>query len=149
WLRNNVRLICFGGGRFESKELDLIKVLGLSENHVMQAGGSDAQLAEYYRKATAFVYPSLYEGFGIPPLEAMSLNCPVICSNTSSIPEVVGGAAEYFVPDDIASMRCAIESVLQSEQRRNELIRMGAEQCKDFSWPRCASETLAVYQRVI
>lgn len=149
WLRNNVRLICFGGGRFESKELDLIKVLGLSENHVMQIGGSDAQLAGYYRNATAFVYPSLYEGFGIPPLEAMSLNCPVICSNTSSIPEVVGRAAEYFSPDDIESMRSAIESVLQSEQRRNELIRMGAEQCKDFSWSRCASETLAVYQRVI
>ena len=94
------------------------------------------------------VYPSKYEGFGIPPLEAMSLDCPVICSNTSSIPEVVGDAGEYFDPYDVDSIMSSIERVLQSSVRRAELVLLGRERCKRFSWKRCAQETLAVYRRL-
>lgn len=148
WLNTNFRLVCFGGGAFSSTEKGLIAELGLSDAQVVQLGGSDDRLAALYSGAAAFVYPSKYEGFGIPPLEAMSLDCPVICSNTSSIPEVVGEAGEYFNPADTDSIREALERVLQSGARRTELVESGRARCKLFSWERCAQETMAVYGRL-
>lgn len=149
WLRNNLRIVCFGGGRLQINELALMKSLGLTLQQVEQVGGSDEQLAAFYKHAAAFIYPSLYEGFGIPPLEAMSLNCPVICSDASSIPEVVGDAAEYFDPKGIDSITVAIEGVLQSNEKRNNIIAKGVERCEKFTWSRCANETLAVYKSLV
>lgn len=148
WLKDNFRIVCFGGGTFSATERSLLQGLGLSDANVLHVGGGDERLAALYRGAAAFVYPSKYEGFGIPPLEAMSLDCPVICSNTSSIPEVVGDAGEYFDPCDVASIRTAIERVLQSSERRAELISLGQSRCRQFSWARCAQETLGVYRRL-
>jgi glycosyltransferase involved in cell wall biosynthesis len=102
-----------------------------------------------YSAAAAFVYPSLYEGFGMPILEAMSLNCPVICSNTSSMPEVGGLASEYFDPKDPADMAAAMERVLSSTDRRDQLIALGQAQCRKFSWEKCAAETFDVYRQVL
>lgn len=149
WLNENFRLVCFGAGAFSASERSLIAGLGLSPSQVIQLGGGDDRLAALYKGATAFVYPSKYEGFGIPPLEAMSTDCPVICSKTSSIPEVVGDAGEYFDPDESQSIRSAIERVLQSPSRRAELVSLGRDRCKHFSWERCAQETLAVYRRLV
>lgn len=148
WLSTNLRLVCFGGGPFSATEKGLIAELGLSDKKVVQLGGADDRLAALYSSAAAFVYPSKYEGFGIPPLEAMSLGCPVICSNTSSIPEVVGEAGEYFDPADVDSIRDALERVLQSSARRTQLIEFGRLRCKLFSWKRCAQDTMAVYRRL-
>jgi glycosyltransferase involved in cell wall biosynthesis len=111
--------------------------------------GNDRKLASFYSGAALFVYPSLYEGFGIPPLEAMSMDCPVVCSNNSSIPEVVGDAAEYFDPNDTESIRKAMELVLNSTARQAELINKGQIRCTQFSWERCAEETLAIYRNLI
>jgi glycosyltransferase involved in cell wall biosynthesis len=149
WLRDNFRIVCFGGGPFRTDELDLLQKLEIKSDQIAQMGGGDDVLASYYKNAAAFVYPSLYEGFGIPPLEAMALGCPVICSNTSSIPEVVGDAGEYFDPLEIESIRTSIEKVLQSSESRNELVQRGYSQCKEYSWDRCASETLEIYRRLI
>lgn len=149
WLKANFRLVCFGSGTLSPEELALMAKLGLSATQVIHVGGGDDRLAALYKGAAAFVYPSKYEGFGIPPLEAMSLDCPVICSNTSSIPEVVGDAGEYFDPYDQDSIRVSIEHVLQSSARRAELVSLGRERCKRFSWERCAQETLAVYRRLV
>lgn len=149
WLQNNFDIVCFGGSAFSSNEEKLIEELGLSDNQLIQMNGSDRKLANLYHDAALFVYPSLFEGFGIPPLEAMSLDCPVACSNTSSIPEVVGNAAEYFDPQDIASIRAAIECVLNSTERRTELINYGRVRCTQFSWERCANDTLAVYRSLM
>lgn len=146
WLRDNFNVVCFGGGAFSSNEIRLFGDLRLSDTQLIQRNGSDAKLASCYRYAAAFVYPSLYEGFGIPPLEAMSLDCPVVCSNTSSIPEVVGNAAEYFDPLDVESIREALERVLNSEERQDELIRYGQLRRTQFSWERCADDTLAIYR---
>lgn len=98
--------------------------------------------------ACAFIFPSLYEGFGIPPLEAMSHDCPLVCSNTSSIPEVVGDAGEYFDPADAASMRAAIERVVTSDSHRKLLISKGRARLKYFSWDCCAVETLEIYMKL-
>ncbi|HYN53148.1 MAG TPA: glycosyltransferase family 1 protein [Methylotenera sp.] len=149
WLRQNFRIICVGGGKLQVDELELMHKLGVSNQQVEQINANDDLLAEFYRGAAAFIYPSKYEGFGIPPLEAMSMECPVICSNTSSIPEVVGDAGEYFDPDSTDSIRIAIECVLQNEERKKLLVQKGMERCGFFSWKRCASETLAIYQGII
>ena len=149
YLRSDFSVMCFGGGAFIPDELALFRQLQLSDAHVRQISGNDEMLASMYKNAAAFVYPSLYEGFGIPPLEAMSLGCPVICGNTSSIPEVVGDAGEYFDPNDTESMRVAIETVLQSTGWSQELVAKGHARRLLFSWQRCASETLDVYRSIL
>ena len=148
-LKRDFDLICFGGGSFTQTEKQLIQSLGFGKNSVRQISGDDTILASYYREARAFVYPSLYEGFGIPPLEAMSFDCPVVCSGVSSIPEVVGDAGEMFDPYSVESMSNAIERVVNSEGLREELIARGRERIKLFSWERCAQETMNIYMRVL
>jgi glycosyltransferase involved in cell wall biosynthesis len=142
-------LIAFGGGSFSAKERSLMAGIGLGEGRVRQVAGSDAVLAGLYKSAALFVYPSRYEGFGIPPLEAMSFSCPVVCSNASSIPEVAGDAAHYFEPDSIESMVHAIQEVLGSQSLRQSLVDRGLERIKMFSWERCAEQTLEVYKEVL
>lgn len=142
-------LICFGGGALTAAERSLMRQLNLSAEQVRQVAGGDELLEGYYRAARAFVFPSLYEGFGIPPLEAMSFDCPVVCSGVSSIPEVVGDAALVFDPNDPEAMRGAIERVLMDQPLRQSLILRGRKRTESFSWRRCAEETLKVYQQVL
>ena len=149
FLTSNFKLICFGGSLFDAQELHAIQSLGLKNGQVVLLEGGDDVLSRLYCAASAFIYPSLYEGFGIPPLEAMAHDCPVICSSTSSIPEVVGNAAEYFDPVDIDSIRCAIEKVLGSEVLRKTLVMKGRERLSRFSWDRCATETYEIYEKLI
>jgi glycosyltransferase involved in cell wall biosynthesis len=144
-LKNNFNLVCFGGGSLSKTELKLIQELGLSPEKIFQISGNDTTLANFYRSASIFVYPSLYEGFGIPLLEAMALDCPIACSNTSSLPEVVGNAAEFFNPQQPDSMTNAIENVLFSSDKSTELVKLAREQVKKFSWEKTAKETKEVY----
>lgn len=139
-------IIAFGGPTFSASERALISSLAFSENQVQHKTGSDGLLGDLYRSARAFVYPSLYEGFGIPSLEAMAQNCPVVSSNTSSMPEVIGNAGEYFDPADLDDMRCAIERVVYSDERIEWLRQAGAVRLSAFSWTKCARETLDVYR---
>lgn len=148
WLRDRYRLLCFGGGGWSEGDRALLARWQVSDR-VHQFGGPDAELAACYRHAELFVYPSLYEGFGIPPLEAMSLDCPVACSNVSSIPEVVGRAAMSFDPGDPESIGTALESVLSSPAQRAELIERGRQRRQLFSWSRCAQETVQIYRAVL
>ncbi|MBF0547346.1 MAG: glycosyltransferase family 4 protein [Candidatus Riflebacteria bacterium] len=149
FLKSEFSLACFGGENFNSRELLLIEALKIPLEKVKYFSGTDDVLAGLYASAAAFVYPSLYEGFGIPPLESMSFGCPVVCSNTSSMPEVVGNAAEFFDPNDESEIRLAIERVLSSAERRQMLVNAGFERIKQFSWKKCALETLDVYKRVL
>lgn len=142
------RIVCFGGGPFTTEELAAQSSLGIA-GRITQTGGSDNILADCYRHAALFVYPSLYEGFGIPPLEAMSLDCPVACSNSSSLPEVVGDAAMLFDPTDVDSIRHSIEAAVGSATARQQLVASGRKRHMLFSWERCARETLAVYARLL
>lgn len=148
-LKSEFNIIAFGGGQLSLSESQLIKKNGLLENQVIQISGGDDKLIELYQQATAFIYPSKYEGFGLPPLEAMASNCPVISSNTSSMPEVVNQAGEYFDPLNIESIRDAIKKVVFSEERTKELIKLGNENLKNFSWEKCANETINVYKKLL
>jgi len=144
-IKNEFDVIAFGGGAFSSAEKKLIHSLEFKAGTVRQISGDDSILWGFYQNAAAFIYPSLYEGFGIPPLEAMVHDCPVISGNTSSMPEVIGGAGEFFNPYDIDDQVNAIQNVVFSSERRKQLIAAGRERLKLFSWSRCASETRNVY----
>lgn len=140
-------IIAFGGGNFTNIETHRLSELKIKREQVIYMSGNDESLASLYTKATAFIYPSIYEGFGLPPLEAMSYGCPVVSSNTSSMPEVIGDAAEYFDPNSIEGIRDAINKVVYSESRRNELVNKGFMRLKKYSWSKCASKTLDVYKK--
>ena len=142
-------IVAFGGGIFSAKENALIRSLGFKKDQVKQVGGDDSVLASLYQSASAFVYPSLYEGFGIPPLEAMVNECPVISSNSSSIPEVVGEAGEYFNPEDVENLSLAIENVVFNQNRIIALKLEGLKRINNFSWQKCAKETLKVYESIV
>lgn len=109
----------------------------------------DATVRVLYRLAAAFVFPSLYEGFGLPPLEAMASGTPVITSNVSSLPEVVGDAALLIDPMDPSAIADAMQRVLDEPELRAELIRRGSERVKTFSWPRSIARTHEVYAEVL
>lgn len=143
-LRKNFALVCIGGGQFRADEINEMKRLNLLER-VIHLSGDDEYLANLYRHAAAFIYPSLYEGFGIPLLESMSFRCPVVCSNTSSFPEVAGDAAEYFDPYSAESMAQALETVVMSPERTEALISLGQKRIQFFSWQKCADRTREVY----
>jgi glycosyltransferase involved in cell wall biosynthesis len=149
FLKKEVELLCFGGGAFTAQEKKLALTLGLKLESLNQISGSDDLLASLYSQASAFVYPSLYEGFGIPPLEAMHFSCPVACSNTSSIPEVVGPAGAYFDPENNEEMAAILEQIVCNTELRSQLIKAGQEQLAKFSWARCASDTLKIYEEVL
>jgi glycosyltransferase involved in cell wall biosynthesis len=149
FLKENYSVVCFGGGKLSVTELALGSAAGLRSSQLLHYSGGDDLLASIYRQADALVYPSLYEGFGLPPLEAMASGCPVICSNTSSLPEVVGTAGEYFDPTSQESMMEAMERVMISRDRRVDLISKGYKQAAKFSWERCAQETLGVYRKLL
>ena len=148
-IKNYFDLVMFGGGRLNDQELLLFDKLKIPRDSLQQINGDDAELAGYYKNASLFVYPSLYEGFGIPPLEAMNYGCPVACSNTSSIPEIVGNAAILFDPYSLVSMRDSIISILYNDKIKSSLILKGFKQIKNFSWKKCATETYKVYKNVL
>jgi glycosyltransferase involved in cell wall biosynthesis len=109
----------------------------------------DADLPALYSAATAFVFPSLYEGFGLPPLEAMACGTPVICANVSSMPEVVGDAALLVDPEDALSIRQALRRITHDADLADELRARGTSRAAAFSWTRVAEETMAVYARLL
>lgn len=146
-IKKSINVVAFGGAPFDKEEVKFIKSVGLKSNQVTHVSGDDSTLKNLYQSAEAFVYPSLYEGFGMPPLEAMANGCPVVSSNTSSMPEVIGDAAEYFNPESVEELLSAIENVLSSN-RKEELVNLGFKRVKMFSWKKCAKETLSVYQRL-
>jgi glycosyltransferase involved in cell wall biosynthesis len=148
-LHDHYRLVCFGGGKFSPAEERQRKTLGLAADRLVWMGGSDNVLMQLYRHAAAFVYPSLYEGFGIPPLEAMAHDCPVVCSTGGSISEVVGDAGEFFDPCDTDAIAQAIENAAGSQERTAELCALGRQRITCFTWKQCASGTHAVYSDLL
>lgn len=109
----------------------------------------DEHLGAFYREAECYVFPSLYEGFGLPPLEALSHNCPVISSNKSSMPEILGKGALYFDPEDVDSIKKAIQEVLSNPEKKKKTLEEGRKRLPLFDWKQNARETLQVYKKVL
>lgn len=126
-----------------------VEKLGLQGKVLFPGYIPSSELPLWYRAADLFVYPSLYEGFGLPPLEAMAAGSPVIVSRSSSLPEVVGGAGISVDPKNSEDLIGAVSRVLKDHQLQQELGDKGKEQARKFSWERTARETLAVYESIV
>lgn len=142
-------MLCVVGYPFEATELAQITDMKLTENIQHYQFPDDAHLAKLYRGSVAFIYPSKYEGFGIPPLEAMSCGTAVIAANSSSIPEVVGDGGLLFNPHSIPDLVDRMLFLIEHPTERDRLIEKGTERAKKFSWKKTASQTLEIYRSVV
>lgn len=140
-------LICTGN-RFNQEEEYLLSKLSIKKR-TLQINASDKELSELYSRASLFVFPSLYEGFGIPILEAYACHCPIAISNTSCFPEIAGDAAVYFNPYSVNDITNTIEEVLYNPQKKDELIHKGIERLNRYSWDRAAAETEETYKKAM
>lgn len=141
------------GGRhlpeYTAQVEERIEQLGLRRFVTVAPFITDADLPDVYRAATALVYPSLHEGFGLPILEAMSCGTPVACSGTTALPEVAGGAALLFEPTDVAAIASAMHDVSTDAGLRERLIAAGLERARQFSWGAAADATAAIYRKLL
>ena len=136
------------GSPFTQNEESWVHALRLEERIIQMADVSDGLLGALYRGSEALVYPSLYEGFGIPPLEAMSCGTVVLAARTSSIPEVVGDAAMLFDPYSVDELSECMLSLRHLGARREEYIRLGQRRAANYSWDLTAAKTLELYRRL-
>ncbi|MBZ5723443.1 MAG: glycosyltransferase family 4 protein [Acidobacteriia bacterium] len=143
--------LVLAGGRGWLMEafLDDLRSLELGRDVILTGYVSDAELKWLYQNCFAFVYPSLFEGFGMPVLEALGLGAPVLCSNTSSLPEAAGDAAVLFDPSDPLSIAKEMIRFARGEVGRESLQSAGLEQAKKFSWARSAARLLELYEQVV
>lgn len=141
-----LNLLCTGPP-FDKMELEQFQNDNV-KSRVLHIFADEKQLYTLYKKALCFVFPSKYEGFGIPILEAFSAGCPVILNDTSSLPEVGGNACLYF-NDDPVGLQEKIELVISSNEIRHELAIKGLDRARYFSWEKTANDTLAVYNKII
>jgi glycosyltransferase involved in cell wall biosynthesis len=144
------RLVVVGHAGLEHSSLrSRAAGLGIGDRVVFTGWIEDGELEGLYAAATAFVYPSLIEGFGMPLLEAMQRGVPVACSNVSALPEVAGQAAELFDPHDPTAIAAALRRLLDDPARRAELIALGERRYPEFTWERAAHGTLETYRRAL
>lgn len=146
---NKLLLVCAGGGELTIDELAIIKGLGLEDYVVFEKIINDSVLSNLYANALFFVFPSLYEGFGIPVLESFACDCPALLSNGGSLIEVGGDAAEYFNPNDSNSIHTAVSNLINNQSLRQKLKENGAIRLNEFSWDNTFSNTLDVYKSVL
>jgi glycosyltransferase involved in cell wall biosynthesis len=142
-VNENIQLVCAGGGCFNTEELQLIKTNNLDNNVLYTCIKNDEHLRNLYNHAHCFVFPSLYEGFGIPILEAFSNNCPVILSNSSCFPEIARDAALFF--DDQESLLKQLLAISNSSELRNDLIFSGNKVLKNYTWEKSIKKHLELY----
>ena len=147
-LHENYKLVCFGGWEWTQEEKEILNRPEL-QNRIVKTSGPDELLATFYSHASAFIYPSLYEGFGLPILEAMHYGCPVVASNAGSIPEIAGDAVLYFEPENIEMLQNQIVKCLDDSKLRDDLSQRGIRQEAKYSWQKCADETYAFYSHIL
>jgi glycosyltransferase involved in cell wall biosynthesis len=143
----DLQLYC-AGNPASNQEINLLKSFDVLDS-VMFFQASDKELIAFYKGAKVFVFPSFYEGFGIPILEAMASNCPVALSNTSCFPEIAQDAAAYFDPYNIDDITSTIDIILSDENYSSSLKKKGAKRVKDFSWDKSVKEHLKIYQSLL
>ena len=142
----NLKIVCTGSP-FTSSEIKLFNKWSIADR-LVHIAANDAQMASLYRYALCFVFPSHYEGFGIPILEAFANGCPVCLSNASSFPEVAGDAAMFFNPNDAQSMQDSLKELLVSSTLRKELGEKGLQRSKEFSIERMVEQTCNIYRKL-
>ena len=145
----NLRLVIIGDELSKYPQVRRAVIQSKMENLVRFLGFVPIEtLRAFYKSAAAFVFPSLYEGFGLPPLEAMACGTPVVTSNSSSLPEVVGEAAIIVNPENVFDIARGIRDVLLDEGLRRRCVRLGLEQLRRFSWKQTAEQVVETYAQV-
>ena len=148
--RPELLLVLIGGkGWFFEEIFARIKALNLEQQVRFTGYITDEELPLWYNAATIFIFPSLYEGFGMPILEAIACGTPVIAADTSSIPEVVGNAARLFAPQDVDSLVEHIHTILDNPTLRNSMRESGLDQAQHFSWSHSGRQMVAVYEQAL
>lgn len=148
-LARDFDLIAVGGSGFSDAEKAEFVRLNVNESVKHFFRISDGELSQLYRRATLFVYPSLYEGFGFPPLEAMSVGCPVLVSCSSCLPEICGEGAFYFDPSEPGSLQRSLLELLCSQELLNSKISSGYNQVEKYRWSKTAEETYRIYCEIL
>ena len=144
---NDFILVCIGSD-FTKNEKTIINNLKL-ETKLVAFRASDDELFSIYKNAKCFIYPSLYEGFGLPLLEAMSAQCPILCSNTSCFTEIAGDGALYFNPTTFESFSGNLDLILKNEKIKGDVTKSQNERLNSFSWEQTAEKTIRVYEKAI
>jgi glycosyltransferase involved in cell wall biosynthesis len=147
-LKKDFNVVCFGGGPLVAYERILLKNLNINLSKIKCISGSDLELNFIYKKAKAYICPSFYEGFGLTILEAMNMNCPIISSNTGSLPEVGGDAIEYFDPYNVDDIKEKIEKIVYSEINILHQKKNFPKNLQKFSWDITAKETMLIYEKL-
>lgn len=147
-IHNHFDLVCCGGTPFTRAELRLMAKLGCVKT-VFQRSADDSQLAFLYSRASALVYPSLYEGFGLPPLEAQAHLCPTITSEIDVFKEVLGDSTAFFNPNDPQTMATAIESVLYDQTLRSTLVAKGTQNVTHYNWQHMTHDVYDLYEKLL
>ena len=140
-----IYLICAGGGKFTKSETEFINKHNLTDR-VIQKSFDEEELGQFYKNAKCFVFPSAYEGFGIPVLEAMACGCPIVLTNASSFPEVAGNAGIFYEPGNRTDLKDKIEWVIYNENVRAEYREKGLIQVQKFTWKHAAEQCYAIYK---
>lgn len=140
-------IVCGGGGAFTKNEIELLDKLKI-KSQVIQVEYNENEIYTLYNKALCFVFPSLYEGFGIPLLEAMRAQCPVICSNASCFPEIGEDAVLYFDGENPDDIRQKVLDCIRNRELQEELVRKGGDRAINFSWDKTVKQTLNIYKEL-
>ena len=143
--KKNFDLYFFGGPKLSNYEIDNFNELGLL-NNIKHYGNDERKLKSLYKNAICLIYPSLYEGFGIPLLEAMESECPILCCNTPALKEIGQNAVEYFDGNNQDAFLESLDKIIYSNDLNKKLKKLGLQRRKDFSWKKCAKETEEIYQ---
>lgn len=144
----SLQLVCAGGGEFTEEEIDFIDNLKLS-NQIIQRSFIDSELGLFYKNAKCFVFPSAYEGFGIPVLESMACGCPIVLTQNSSFPEVAGEAGLFYTLNDGNDLKNKINLLLENENLRQSYSEKGLLQVKKFNWDQAAKQCFEVYSKSV
>jgi len=147
YLIKNYKIKCFGYENFSNEENILFNKLKINQN-LEYIYGDDRKLEELYSKSKLLVYPSLHEGFGLPPLEAMRFGLPVAVSNIPTLKEILGNSVIYFNPRKIINTKIQLEKVLKSNSLQKQLIQRGYKKIQKYKWSKCAVETTKIYQSI-
>ncbi|MGA9567057.1 MAG: glycosyltransferase family 1 protein [Candidatus Korobacteraceae bacterium] len=147
-LHQEVDLVVLGGGPMSPDHSRLISDLGIADCVIHLDNVADVFLAEAYAAARLFAYPSKSEGFGLPPLEAMAMGCPVLVCNTSALPEICGDAAYYFEPDSLESLMFGLKQGVRAREEHSHSTAVD-RMLERYSWEKCAAQTLALYRECL
>lgn len=144
---DNIKLICTSND-FNKEEIQIFKSLNI-QNNMIHIHADEQTMNRLYRDALFFIFPSLYEGFGMPILESWSCNCPITISRASCFPEIAGDAALYFNPMEVEDIYKKMIFLIENESLRDSLVQKGKERLKKFSWEKCAKEHILLYKSLL